>query len=366
MPRKTNRKDYLDYKRENVVRENRNTYSSKFSTNPKGFTKIASGLAQNELDALEDIMDFFGDEKITELFPKDQHVVSSINVIDFCIENRKKCMEALGERFTKVVISENLASPKMKLDQIFNVVENYYDSFYLRHSDSKDLDYFVPSNKAELHKIKMKSYAAIKGNVGVEAVKNEFAKKKKMTFAKFCLEKSKRHVTKLNESIRDLAALKKIDIPDKITNLDILDKVKVAQVQNTVPTYLHMLNESYKSRSAVERFFSYFPFINKAAKEERNSINRIEDMLKNVSYLKFSDEEIKTSVEACAKDNKKDFFNTELKKGNYKPEPKPEPVKQEIEIPEANHQMQQDSKSKKISDIDLQKAVVDKITSTYF
>lgn len=351
MPKKRN---ILDYQVENYVRDSKKVYLDTFKKSAETFAAIAQTLANDEVDGLSKIIDFLDEPSLTDLFPKDQNLTANTNIKELCMENRKKCMEAVAEQFTKVVLKENMAYPKMRLDEIFNVVENYYDSFYVRHSKDKNLDLFLPSRKADLNQIKIKSFKAIQGNVGVEAIEKDFATKKKMSFAKYCIEKSKKHVTSLNNEIRDVCAEIDVEVPEKFTNLELVSRVKVSQVTNTVPTYLHMLNKSYQSRSAAERFFSYFPFINKEAKEERNAISRIEGMLKDVSYLKFTNEQVKSSTARCGYDNKLNYYKEGLKHAGYKPEV----VKEQIVVNEIiNDELIIDS-ANKVNDKQIEKEAV--------
>lgn len=355
-------KDIVDYQLENHVRKSKDLYLNIYQNKPQGFIAVADGLVKDEVEALNKIIEFLDAPGLTDLFLKDPQITEKTNVRQLCIDSRKKCMEAVADQFTKVALAENITYPKMRLDELFNVVENFYDSFYLRHSKDKDLDLFLGTNKGDLNKLKIKSAKALNGNVGIEGIKKDFATKKRWTFAKYCLEKTKKHVVGLNNAVRNYCAEKNLEVPDKIdADYNNVSRDKISQVKNTVPTYLHMLNQSYKSRSPLERFFSYFPFVNRAAKEERIAINRIEDMLKNVSYLKMTSQEVEAATKRCASDNGKKYYDVLLKQSGYKPEAaKAEVEKQKVIVEEANTEKVVDS-VKKISEIELQSRVVNKL-----
>ena len=359
-----NKKGLLFYAKEGFVRTGKKLYLDTFKKNPDGFKKTAKGLKINEEDAIREVIEFLDDPNLVDVFPKDTVLTAKTDLKKLCIDSRKQCMETLTEKFTEVVLKENLTYPKMKFDDIINVVENYFDSFYLRNSKDKDLDYFLPTNKHEINKLKIKSFKEIQGKVGVEAIEKDFSKKKKMSFAKYCVEKSRDHIIKLNNEVVAYCAVREQEVPDKITNPDLLTRANVAQVKNTVPTYLHMLNKSYQSRSTAERFFSYFPFINQAAKEERNAINKIEGLLKRGSYLKLTDEEIKSAVKKAGSDNKKNYYKEGLKNAGYKPEvAKPEVAKEGIVVEEANLESKKVDKVNKLSDEAKLRKVVEKLTN---
>jgi hypothetical protein len=357
-------KDILDYQNENYVRKSKDLYLNIYQNKPQGFIAVADGLAKDEIESLNKIIEFLDAPGLTDLFPKDIQITEKTNVRQLCVDSRKKCLEAVADQFTKFALAENITYPKMRLDELFNVVENFYDSFYLRHSKDKDLDLFLGTNKGDLNKLRIKAAKALKGNVGIEGIKKDFATKKKMTFAKYCLEKTKKHVVGLNNAVRNYCAIQNLEVPDKIdADYNNVNRDKISQVKNTVPTYLHMLNQSYKSRSTLERFFSYFPFINRAAKEERISINRIEDMLKNVSYLKMTSQEIESATKKCASDNGKKYYEVLLKQSGYKPEAgKIEVEKEKVIVEEANtEKVVEIARAKKNSDIELQRRAVNKL-----
>jgi hypothetical protein len=84
-------------------------------------------------------------------------------------------------------------------------------------------------------------------------------------------------------------------------------------------------------------------------------------MLKNVSYLKMTSQEIESATKKCASDNGKKYYEVLLKQSGYKPEAaKAEVEKQKVIVEEANTEKVVDS-VKKISEIELQSRVVNKL-----
>ena len=193
-----------------------------------------------------------------------------------------------------------------------NIVNNYYDAFYLKYSKDKDIDSLPAFLESDLLEIKSEALKEIKLNVGIEGIKNNYAKNGEVSFAKYCLENTTNFVKDFNEEVTELYTKINMNVPDKVTQTKKISRENLNAVRNTAPTYLNMLTESYNSRSKIERFFSYFPFVNKAAKEERNAIAKIEGLLKNTCLLKLSDKELNDFKTLSEKANKENYYQKEL------------------------------------------------------
>lgn len=322
----------FDFDSEGYIRGFSNVLKLMFDTKASKFEEYAEALFSGEIDALNDLFDYLDDYTLTDYFIKDKDIKKDTNLIQFCNDKRKQSMEIIADLYTKHAIEHNVVDPTFTLDKALNIVENYYDSFYVRNCKDKVLDNFPASSKEEVAKLKTNAYKQIKGKVGIEGIKADFAKEKTVPFSQYCVDKTLDYVKALNNDIKEYCVNHNIDVPGKVTNASLFNQKLVSQVNFTVPTYLNMISDSYSKRSAAERFFSYFPFINQEAKEERNAIRRIESILINGSIYRLDDEDITKLREDSRSAINKNYYDEKL--GLDKVQAKNNVVKQTVIVNE--------------------------------
>ena len=303
----------LYFDRENEVRSHKKHFE-KIKDSEVELEDALTKLEKEELDTAVKIIEIFQDSNLSDLFLKDREITAATDLKKVCIESKKKTMEIIANKYKEKAIKEEFIFPEVELHKLINMVENYYDSFYVRNSKDHDIDYLLPTNKMDIDKIKSKVYKEIKSKVGREGIQNDFAKKKNISFPKYCIEKTNKFVKTLNKEIKDYCVRNDVELTKKFPYTKDLNKANLAKVRVTVPTYLNLLTESYNSRSKLERFFSYFPFINKEAKEERNAIAKIKDIVKKWCLVQFDDRKIKTYMEETKRDIDKDYYKKRIDK----------------------------------------------------
>ena len=253
-------------------------------------------------------------------------------------------MATVVDSYTKKCIKEN----KLILDQttddnfklksinyIFNAVNNYYDSIYARYTNLDENKVLPEYNEQELVNLKYKSYNKIRNGVGVLGIENEFKKSKVESFANFCAEATINYVNKYNRTAEKL--LKEgieqgdIEIVNPVDDsnvselnpgdidIDILkiDSANKSNIEVKIPLMYGMIEKSYNDRSAAERFFSYFPFINPTAKAERRAMNTIKNVMQEVCYNHMDLEDLEIKRDSAFKMEKKQYFKGELENLNY-------------------------------------------------
>lgn len=322
----------LDFDSEGYIRKLDKSLKYMFDVSTSKFDQYATALFSGELDALNSLFDYLDDYTLTDYFIKDKDIKKDTNLIQFCNDNRKKCMEIITNIYTKHAIDNNVLDPTFSLDKALNIVGNYYDSFYVRNCKDKDLGNFPASSKEEVEKLKTNAYKEIKGKVGIEAIKTDFAKEKNVPFSQYCVEKTLDYVKALNKNIKEYCEEHNRELSDRVNDESLYNQKLVSQVKFTVPTYLNMISDSYNKRSAVERFFSYFPFINQEAKAERNAIRRIESILINGSIYSIDDEDITKLREDSRSAINKNYYDEKL--GLDKVQAKNNVVKQTVIVNE--------------------------------
>jgi hypothetical protein len=303
-----------------------------FNTKASKFEEYAEGLFSGEIDALNDLLDYLDDYTLTDYFIKDKDLKKDTNLIQVCNDKRKQSMEIIANLYTKHAIEHNVLNPTFTLDKALNIVENYYDSFYVRNCKDKVLDNFFPSKKEDVEKLKINAYKQIKCKVGIEGIKTDFAKEKNVPFTQYCVDKTLNFVKALNNDIKEYYVNHNIEVPGKVNDVSVFNQKLVSQIDFTVPTYLNMISDSYNKKSTAEKFFSYFPFINKEAKEERNAIKRIESILKNGCLYRLDDEDITKLREDSRFAINKNYYDEKL--GLDKVQAKNNVVKQTVIVNE--------------------------------
>ena len=326
----------------------------KLKTNGKVITaKNIENFYMSEVNVIVNLGKVLENDKIYDGFVKLTDIPEGANVEEFLLENRKKMMAIIIDSYTKQCIKQN----KLVLDEnpeqdlklksinlIFNAVNNYYDSIYARYSNFGENKFLPEYNEQELAKLKYKSYKKIMNGVGVLGIENEFKKSKTGSFAQFCAEAAVNYVHKYNvtadkllkEGIEqgDIEVVNPVDDSNVSElnagdiSIDILkmDNVNKSNIEIKIPLMYDMLEKSYNSRSAAERFFSYFPFINPTAKAERRAMNTIRNVMEEVCYNHMDLDELEIKRDKAVKMNAKKYYKEELEKLNYVEEEQIEPI----------------------------------------
>ena len=245
------------------------------------------------------------------------------------INNRKEVIEKAIKLFTKNCIDNNetnlATSTKTKdlnyedirsFDHLVNMINNYYDSLYTRFTNANLKESLPEYDANELKATKKKVYTKIKKNTGKDLIENEFKKSGYKTFAGYCYDVVPDLVGKFNDKVVRLADEKypNKEIKDvKLSTLG-LKNSDYADLHKKIPTMLSMLKNSYYNRSKTERFFSYFPFINPRAKEERKAINMIFQACDAGCYAKIDRGELELYKVNELKNLNKNFYANELEK----------------------------------------------------
>jgi hypothetical protein len=282
------------FKENKYVKKTKLIYKDTYKKTPEALKTIFQTLKTEESNVVGHMMNYFDNPRIFDLFVREEDIPRNAKLVPFLIEKRKAAMEKIINNYVQKNITENLEKPEEELETLITMVDNYYDSFYIRKSEDKDLDSFPAIDDAELTKYSVDAYKKIKEKIGLEGIRNDFAKKKNISFAKYCVDMTHKHVSELNDEVIKICAIQDVDVPDKIIYTKGLNKSNVIHLQEKVPGYLFMLQSSYNARSKTERFFSYFPFINPTAKEERRAINKINSLLIDGCRLEFTEEKIRT------------------------------------------------------------------------
>lgn len=282
-----------------------------FLQNVNSFEILEKELKEQELNGANFIISYFDDPTLNQLFLLDRELKDA-NLKEICKQKRETAMKVIFDRYVEKSINEEVVAPKVEITDLFNIIENYYDAFYVRNSEDKDIDFFLPISKTVRDNYKYKAFKQIKDKVGLPAIEADYAKHKNVSFAKYSVDKSRKYVTDLNNEIRTYYLNSGEEMPKKETGIRHLDAKLVAKVKRVVPTYLNLLTKSYNARSKTERFFSYFPFINKEAKEERKAINQIESLLIEGSIFKFNKTDIELEMKTSESNAKLDYYNQKL------------------------------------------------------
>ncbi len=280
------------FKEYKYVKKTKLIYKDTYNKTPEALKTIYQTLMAEESDVVSNMMNYFDNPRIFDVFVREEDIPRNAKLVPFLIEKRKAAIERIVNDYVQKNIIENLEKPDEELETLITMVDNYYDSFYIRKSEDKDLDSFKAIEDDELTKYSINAYKKIKDKIGLEGIRNDFAKKKNISFAKYAVDMTYKHVSALNEEVIKICAEEDVEVPDKITSTMGLNRNNVVHLQEKVPGCLFMLQRSYNARSKAERFFSYFPFINPTAKEERKAINQIESLLIDGCRLEFTKEKI--------------------------------------------------------------------------
>lgn len=320
----------------------------------------------SETDMLVTLGKVLGNDKIYGGFIKLKDIPKDANVEEVLLENRKKMMATVIDSYTKQCIKENklvldqTTDDNLKLksiDLIFNAVNNYYDSIYARYTKLDENKVLPEYNEQELARFKHKSYKKIMNGVGALGILNECKKSKAESFAKFCAEAAVDYVYKYNltadKLLKEGIEQGEIEIINPVDDsnvselnpgdidIDILkmDNVNKSNIEIKIPLMYDMLEKSYNARSAAERFFSYFPFINPTAKSERRAMNTIRNVMEEVCYNHMDLEELELKRDSAVKMSTNKYYKEELEKLNY--------IEEEQKVPiEANEAIEQEEVNK--------------------
>ena len=299
----------------------------------------------SEVNVIVNLGKVLENDKIYDGFVKLADIPKGANVEEILLENRKKMMEIIIDSYTKQCIKQNKLVPDENPEQnlelksinlIFNAVNNYYDSIYARYNNLDENKVLPEYNEQELVNLKYKSYKKIMNGVGVLGIQNEFKKSKMKSFAQFCAESTINYVHKYNvtadkllkegieqgdivvENPVDDSNVSELNAGDiSIDNILKMDNVNKSNIEIKIPLMYDMLEKSYNSRSAAERFFSYFPFINPTAKAERRAMNTIRNVMEEVCYNHMDLDELELKRDKAVKMNAKKYYKEELEKLNY-------------------------------------------------
>jgi hypothetical protein len=260
------------------------------------------------------------------------------------------------------------------IDLVFNAVNNYYDSLYARFNNFNTEKVLPKYDEKELTKLKYNSYKKIMNGVGSNGIRSEYKKSNAKSFAEFCAEASVNYVNKYNntadklfkEGIEqgDIEVVNPIDDSnvselnpgDIDINLLNIDKVNKSNIEVKIPLMYDALEKSYNARSTAERFFSYFPFINPAAKEERRAMYTIRNVMEKVCYNSMDLDELNLKREVALNSEKVEFYKSEVDNLNYVEEEK----KINIEVDVRNFE-EEEKTTREISDEMVNKQLIEKL-----
>ena len=322
--------------------------------NGKAITeKNIENFYMSEVNVIVNLGKVLENDKIYDGFVKLVDIPKGANVEEILLENRKKMMAIIIDSYTKQCIKQNKLVLDEKPEQdlklksinlIFNAVNNYYDSIYARYTNLDENKVLPEYDEQELVNLKYKSYKKIMNGVGVLGIQNEFKKSKIESFAQFCAEAAVHYVHKYNTAADKLlkegieqgdievvnpvddsnvSELNPGDISISMLNMDNVNK---SNIEIKIPLMYDMLEKSYNSRSAAERFFSYFPFINPTAKAERRAMNTIRNVMEEVCYNHMDLDELEIKRDKAVKMNAKKYYKEELEKLNYVEEEQKVPI----------------------------------------
>ena len=327
---------------------------------PNKVTKdtIIDNLKTHEIDITVTLRNMVGEFELIDEFVKLKDIENKANVEKILMENRKNIMEKIVKDYTKKCIDHNVIIPDYSIDskdingikvigQVFNMVNNYYDSLYARYCDL-DMNKTLPEyDKKELDTLKYEAYKKIKENTGIEGIQNNFKNSKEKNFAEYCMHTAIHYVLDFNKNV-EKAAKKQIDsLEDEYGNNvsqfsvsdleqeDInrlrIETQSVMNIRKKIPLMYGTLKDSYESRSSAERFFSYFPFINPNAKKEREAIKRIEKLMNEECRLHIDKDVLNTLNKSAVNEISKNYYQEEINYVKYVAEEKVE-VKENIVI----------------------------------
>lgn len=346
-------------------------------------TDVHNEFDMSEVDIVARLGKMIGNDNIYDDFVKSVDIKGVENVEKVLLDNRKKMMERIIKSYTKQCISQNVMVPEeiidkngeMKsIDLVFNAVNNYYDSLYARFNNFNTEKVLPKYDEQELTKLKYNSYKKIMNGVGSTGIRNEYKKSSAKSFAEFCAEASVNYVNKYNntadklfkEGIEqgDFEIVNRIDDSnvselnpgDIDINILNIDKVNKSNIEVKIPLMYDALEKSYNARSTAERFFSYFPFINPTAKEERRAMYTIRNVMEKVCYNSMDLDELNLKREVALKSEKVEFYKEEVNNLNYVEEEK----KINIEVDVRNFE-EEEKTTREISDEMVNKQLIEKL-----
>ena len=254
-------------------------------------------------------------------------IPEDVDVVQYMVNHRKQMMEKIIKAYTKNCINNNILEPaqatnplKMTygeirvIDQVMNMVNNYYDSIYARYTNL-DIEKTLPEyENDELVQLKYNAYKKIKKNTGMESIMASYKKSKCDTFAEYCMEATGKYISEYNQDVVNHLQKKDNNIDPKRVDLDELNlnPKNVANVKTKIPMMYAKLLTSYYSRSAAERFFSYFPFINPTAKEERKAIHFIQVNMEYTCYAQINEDALEKLADKEIAKERNDFYQKKL------------------------------------------------------
>ena len=331
--------------------------------NEKNKSEYGKILSTVELDIIDFIAKMVDDNSLYIQFIKLENIKNKPNVEELLVENRKKMMKTIVKSYTKKCINDNILKPDStysmndnvkSIDIVFNVVNNYYDSLYARFNNFDQNKKLPEYSDKELNKLHYDTYNKIKNNTGVNSIKTDYKKSKYSSFASYCVDTTLEYVKEFNNKV--ISNLKKDrgdadDIIDEdlsdfsetaIENVTV-DEQNYVKIETKIPgvklnghrnqrlnnnvnfsfqsvsgeTIVAMLKNSYEARSTAERFFSYFPFINPKAKEERIAMTTIEKLMEKTCHVSIDKEGLFSLNEKAIKKEMEKFYDKDLKELNY-------------------------------------------------
>lgn len=302
-----------EYMKKNYVRNMMVGFSTKDYQSKKNITKK---IESEYLDIIEFIKYYSGDANIVDELIQKRDIKNKKNIVEICVENRKKIMEKVIDGYTKKAIMNDITTPanSSTIDAAINIVNNYYDMIYAREFLGQEFKPLPEYPEFELDEFKYKAFNEIKPKVGVEGIQNSFKSSKKKNFANYCLNKTEQYVRGFNLEVGKLND--NSDIEYASVDIDTINVSETAKsnLQSKVPTFLGLLKESYESRSKAERFFSYFPFINPTAKAERKAINDITRLMVEHCVGKMTKKELNDLAVKALNDRDNKYYEDEIKK----------------------------------------------------
>ena len=151
--------------RKNAVKKELNEIIALGNPNKVTRDTIMDELKSYEIDITVTLRNMVGEFELIDEFVKLKDIENKVNVEKILIENRKNIMEKIVKDYTKKCIDHNVIIPDYSIDpkeingikvigQVFNMVNNYYDSLYARYCDL-DMNKTLPEYDKKVKKIQV-------------------------------------------------------------------------------------------------------------------------------------------------------------------------------------------------------------------
>ena len=127
------------FKEYKYVKKTKLIYKETYNKNPEALKTTYQTLMAEESDVVSIMMNYFDNQRIFDVFVREEDIPRNAKLVPFLIEKRKAAIERIVNDYVEKNIIENLEKPDEELETLITMVDNYYDSFYIRKSEDKDL-----------------------------------------------------------------------------------------------------------------------------------------------------------------------------------------------------------------------------------